>query len=150
MSAKIEIADLPQYITGSLSRSNKIILCDRCRGFGFKEDEELVDYHKREYATTRTSCKKCEGDGRMIQSTEHISLNLGQDKVHLMPYISFKEFVDPHGYDNRWLRLRLDMTDRELERKYPELEAVNYDNYDRLVEQYRTVEILKKEEQNAK
>jgi hypothetical protein len=81
----------------------------------------------------------------MIQSTEHLSLNLGRDKVQLMPYISFKEFVDPHGHEDRWLRLRLDMTDRQLEAKYPELAAVNYDNYDRLVEQYRTIELLKKE-----
>ena len=37
------------------------------------------------------------------------------------------------------------MTDRALEEKYPDLAAVNYDNYDKLVEQYRTIELLKKE-----
>lgn len=141
----IEIKDLPQTITGSLSRSNTVVLCDRCKGFGYDLNEKLTDYHKREYTTTRYNCSHCEGDGRMIQSTEHLSLNLGRDKVQLMPYISFKEFVDPHGHEDRWLRLRLDMTDRQLEAKYPELAAVNYDNYDRLVEQYRTIELLKKE-----
>jgi len=141
----IEIKDLPQYITGSLSRSNTVVLCEHCKGYGFFEKEELSDYHKREYSTYRTTCGRCEGDGRMIKSTERLSLNLGNDKVQLMPYISFKEFVDPHSYEDRWLRLRLDMTDRALEEKYPDLAAVNYDNYDKLVEQYRTIELLKKE-----
>lgn len=141
----IEIKDLPQYITGSLSRSNKVVLCNRCKGYGFILKEEMTDYHKREYTTTRNECGHCEGDGRMIESTEHLSLNLGRDKVQLMPYISFKEFVDPHGYEDRWLRLRLDMTDRELERKYPDLAAVSYDKYDELVSKYKLIEMLKKE-----
>ena len=45
--------------------------------------------------------------------------------------------------------MRLDHTDKQLEAKYPELAAVNYDNYDKLVEHYRIIEILKKEEQNG-
>jgi mono/diheme cytochrome c family protein len=36
------------------------------------------------------------------------------------------------------------LTARILEAKYPELAAVNYDNYDKLVEHYRTIEVLKK------
>ena len=124
----IPLEDLPNHITGSFSRSNTVVLCDRCKGYGFTLDEELSDYHKREYTTTRNKCMKCEGDGRMIKSTEHLSLNLGNDKVQLMPYVSFKDIVDPHGYENRWLRMRLDHTDKQLEAKYPELAAVNYDN----------------------
>lgn len=145
MSEKIELEDLPKTITGSMSRTNKVVLCDRCHGYGFFEKEEMTDYHKREYSTYRTPCQRCEGDGRLIESTEHMSFNLGNDKVNKMPYISFKEFVDPHGYEDRWFRYRLDLSDWELERKYPELAAVNYDNYDKLVEHYRTVEALKKD-----
>lgn len=148
MSEKIDLEDLPKTITGSMSRSNKVELCDRCKGYGFFEKDELTDYHKREYSTYRTPCSNCEGDGRMIVSTEHMSFNLGNDKVTKMPYISFKEFVDPHGYEDRWFRYRLDMTDRQLEEKYPELAAVNYENYDRLVEHYRTIEALKKDYKN--
>lgn len=150
MSQKIELEDLPKTITGSMSRSNKVVLCDLCHGYGFQARDELVDYHKREYETSRWPCRRCEGDGRMIQSTEHMSFNLGNDKVQTMSYIGFKDFVDPHGYEDRWFRYRLDMTDRGLEQKYPELAAVNYDNYDKLVEYYRTIEILKKEEENAR
>ena len=144
MSEPIKLEDLPKTISGSMYRQNKVVLCDGCKGFGFRLKEEMTDYHKREYTTTRSVCSRCEGDGRMIESTEHLSLNLGNDKVQLMPYISFKEFVDPHFYDDRWGRWRLDMTDRTLEDKYPELKAVNYDNYDKLVEHYRTIETLKK------
>lgn len=142
----IEISDLPQYISGSLSRSNTVVLCERCKGFGYTLDERLSDYHRREYTTTRSKCRDCEGDGRMIKSTEHISLNLGQDKVHLVPYISFNEFVDPHGHEDRWFRLRLDHTDKALERKYPDLAAISYDKYDEMVEKYRLIELLKKDE----
>lgn len=148
MSKKIELEDLPQTVTGSMSRNNRVELCDRCKGYGFFEKEELTDYHKREYSTYRTPCSTCEGDGRMIVSTEHMSFNLGNDKVTKMPYISFKEFVDPHFYDDRWFRYRLDMTDRALEDRYPDLKAVNYDNYDKLVEHYRTIELLKKDYKN--
>lgn len=141
----IELEDLPKTITGSMSRNNRVELCERCKGYGFFEKEELTDYHKREYSTYRTPCSNCEGDGRMIVSTEHMSFNLGNDKVQRMPYISFKEFVDPHGYEDRWFRYRLDLTDRDLERKYPELAAISYDKYDELAEKCRLIELLKKE-----
>lgn len=144
MSQEVKVEHLPKNITGSLSRSNRVILCDWCNGFGFKEREELSDYHKREYTTSRTKCSQCEGDGRMIETIEHLSLNLGNDKRTQMPYASFKDIVDPHGYSSRWGRWRLDKSDPILERKYPELAAVNYDNYDKLVEHYRAIEILKK------
>lgn len=148
MSEKIKLEDLPKTITGSMSRANSVELCERCKGYGFFEREELTDYHKREYSTYRTPCSNCEGDGRMIVSTEHMSFNLGNDKVQRMPYISFKEFVDPHGYEDRWFRYRLDMTDWELEKKYPELAAMSYDKYDEMVEKYRTLEMLKKDYDN--
>jgi hypothetical protein len=148
VSDEVKIEDLPKTITGSLCRQNRVILCDRCNGFGFRETEELTDYHKREYTTSRNKCSRCEGDGRLIESVEHLSLNLGNDRINRMPYASFHDIVDPHGYSDKWGRWRLDFTDLRLEDKYPELKAVNYDNYDRLVEYYRTVELLKKEHNN--
>lgn len=144
-TVKVELEDLPSTITGSMSRSNRVVLCDHCKGYGFQVTEKCTDYHKGEYETSRWPCRHCDGDGRMIETTEHMSFNLGHDKVQRMSYVGYKDIVDPHGYDSRWYRYRLDHTDPELERKYPELAAVNYDNYDRLVEHYRTVERLKKE-----
>ena len=144
MSDEVTLEDLPKSITGSMYRQNRVILCDRCKGFGFIESEEMTDYHKREYTTSRSRCGRCEGDGRLIESVESFSLNLGGDKVNRVPYASFHDIVDPHGGSSQWGRWRLDMTDRRLEDLYPELAAVNYDNYDKLVEHYRALEILKK------
>jgi hypothetical protein len=145
MANTIEIKDLPEVITGSMSRSNKVIICPRCQGYGFQSKEECTSYHKGEYTTSRSHCLHCEGDGRLIETTEHMSFNLGKDKVQTMPYISFKDIVDPHGYENRWFRYRLDLTDRNLEQKYPELAAISYEKYDEMVEKYRTLEMLKKD-----
>ena len=144
MSQEVKLEDLPKTITGSMYRQNRVILCDLCHGFGFIEREEMTDYHKREYTTSRSKCSNCEGDGRLIESVESFSLNLGGDKKSRVPYASFHDIIDPHGHSDRWCRWRLDMTDIGLERKYPELAAVNYDNYDKLVEHYRAIEILKK------
>lgn len=144
MKLKVELEDVDPYITGSLSRSNRVILCDWCHGFGFKESEELVDYHKREYTTSRTKCDRCEGDGRLVETVEHRSFNLGGDKIKRSPYITYIETDDPHGYDSQWFRYRLDKTDKELEAKYPELAAISYDKYDEMVEKYRVIEALKK------
>lgn len=145
MAEPLSIKDLPRYFTGSMVRSNRVVLCDRCHGFGFNESEDLVDYHKREYTTSRSVCKRCEGDGRLIETIERVSINHGGDKVNKNPYITAKEYTDPHGYEDQWFRYRLDMTDRELERKYPELAAISYDKYDEMVEKYRTLEALKKD-----
>lgn len=149
MSEKVEIQDLPKTMTGNMVRVNKVVICDRCHGFGFTETEEEEDYHKRTYSHYRNTCKNCEGDGRLIEATESVTMHVPRSKLEKMPYISFKEFVDPHFNDSRWFRMRLDMSDANLERKYPELAAVNYDNYDKLVEQYRLIELLKKEENNG-
>lgn len=148
MSDEVKLEDLPKTITGSMSRNNNVILCDRCHGFGFIEKEELVDYHKRDYVTSRSKCNRCEGDGRLIETTEHMSFNLGGDRINRNPYITFKEFTDPHGYSSHWFRYRIDLTDKELERKYPELAAISYEKYDEMVEKYRTLEALKKDYTN--
>lgn len=145
MSNEVKLEDLPKSITGSMSRNNKVILCDRCHGFGFIEREELVDYHKRDYATSRTPCQRCEGDGRLIETVEHMSFNLGGDKVSRNSYVFYKDIIDPHGYSSHWFRYRLDLSDHELERKYPELAAISYDKYDEMAEKYRTLEALKKD-----
>lgn len=148
MTEKVKFENIPKHISGTIRRTNEIVLCTHCNGFGFIE-KEAHDYHKRETNTFHVKCSTCEGDGRMIKSTDQFVLDLNRDKIELMPYPSFKEFVDPYGSDTRRITFRLDKTDNSLEKKYPELAAVNYDNYDRLVEHYRVIETLKKEEMNG-
>jgi len=137
----------PEVITGNTVIKHTVELCDRCKGFGFIEREELVDYHKRDYATFREKCKTCEGDGKMIFIQEYLTFNHSEKKYdRRIPYISGKNDIDPHLHESRWFRLRPDRRDTQLEAKYPELAAMSYDKYDDLVEKYRLLEILKKEE----
>ncbi len=139
----LKVEDFPKAVTAEFYCEHKVILCARCKGFGFTEKEELVDYHKRDYATIRSKCSSCEGDGRLIEVESSISFNTRWGEKNVMPYASFKEFVEPHYHESRWCRWRIDNSDSNLERKYPELAAVNYDNYDKLVEHYRMIESLK-------
>ena len=137
----------PEVITGDTVIEHSVELCDRCKGLGFIEREELVDYHKREYATLHEKCKTCEGDGRVIFIQEYLTFN--HDAKHYdrkVPYSYWKDHIDPHLHASRWFRMRPDSRDVRLEAKYPELAAMSYDKYDDLVEKYRLIEILKKEE----
>ena len=139
----IGIDDLPKIITGNIVRTHETILCDKCNGIGTYTKEEMVDYHKREYETVRHSCNKCKGDGRLIVTKEELRIDRWPDKTQVMPYAEFHEFVEPHKHESRWFRMRLDLQDREMERKYPELAAVSYDKYDDLVEKCSLMEMLK-------
>jgi hypothetical protein len=139
----------PKTLTGNIYTQNQIILCSKCDGLGFVEIETSYDYHKRESSTSRTSCNNCHGDGRMIKTTESIEVNVPRDNVSLIPYIKVKDVIDPHESLSIWTRWRLDNTDINLENKYPELAAISYDKYDEMVEKYRLIELLKKEEQNG-
>ena len=43
----------------------EIILCNRCRGTGIIYHDDLVDYHKAIYHTTKIRCRECKGSGRL-------------------------------------------------------------------------------------
>jgi len=144
----IKVADLPQLVTGILVRKNEVILCDDCDGLGFVTTEKLDNYHKRTYITFRPSCEKCEGDGRLIKTSEYIKFIETTDTTKNIPYTSFKDTVDPHLYEERWFRLKLDNRDYTLENKHPDLAMLSYDHYDKLADQYRLIELLKKEKTN--
>lgn len=137
----------PEIITGNTVIEHTVELCDRCKGFGFIEREELVDYHKRDYATFREKCKTCEGDGRIILIREYLTFNHNKNRHdRRIPYLSGKKNIDPHFHDTRWFRMRPDKRDLQLEAKYPDLAAMSYDKYDDLAEKYRLIEALTKEE----
>jgi len=139
----------PEVITGDTIIKHSVELCDKCKGLGFIEKEELVDYHKRDYVTMRYTCKACEGDGRMIFIQEYLTFNHNPERYsRKVPYSYWKDHIDPHLYASRWFRMRPDRRDLQLEAKYPDLAAMSYDKYDDLAEKYRLIEILKKEEVN--
>lgn len=49
--------------------NSKVILCMHCEGKGYKIYEELVNYHKGEYETSKYDCTICEGSGRLEEET---------------------------------------------------------------------------------
>lgn len=60
-------------MSGEHSRTkSEIVLCYKCRGSGRIEHEELVCYHKRDYDYWHTTCKDCEGHGRIKETIETI------------------------------------------------------------------------------
>jgi DnaJ-class molecular chaperone len=54
--------------------TQQIIICTSCKGKGFHELNELVDYHKGDYRYWNEICTRCRGSGRMIErkTTEYI------------------------------------------------------------------------------
>lgn len=145
MTSPLTPDNIPEYIVGDIIRQHKVVLCEKCNGYGFIESEELTDYHKREYTTTRNQCSKCEGDGRLIRTELSYTVNLPQPQVNYMPYISFKDFVEPHLYESQWFRMRPDFRNYKLERLYPELEELSYDKYDELAKVCESMYNLAKE-----
>lgn len=118
-----------------------ITLCSRCGGTGFYTTEELVDYHRNDYETTRHSCEHCKGDGRMVSIKRYIDVRLRED-FKTVPFVDFTE--NPHDSYYKSVRVRLDKSNSYLNHKYPELKEHSYERYDKLVEQYELLENMKK------
>lgn len=53
----------------NVQERNEVVLCDKCKGRGTVERDELKDYHKREYNTWTEACKPCGGSGRVQVTT---------------------------------------------------------------------------------
>lgn len=49
--------------------SEKIVICESCRGTGLIQRRELEDYHRNEYRTWTEPCPICEGHGRVLEKT---------------------------------------------------------------------------------
>ena len=47
----------------------EVVLCSMCKGEGVICNDELVDYHKRDYVTHVLECKICKGSGRLKRIT---------------------------------------------------------------------------------
>lgn len=49
---------------------SKIILCPRCQGMGYMVEEQVIDYHKREYRAVHRDCPACKTKGRVREITD--------------------------------------------------------------------------------
>jgi hypothetical protein len=125
-----------------LVERREVILCSQCGGSGFYTEEVCVDYHRDDYKTVRHKCKPCKGDGRMVQTVRKIDVRISEERK-IQSYVDFGD--DPHVHTSDHVRLIIDKRNLLLEHKYPELKKASYDNYDALLEKYKLLEIMKKE-----
>lgn len=51
-------------------KTSRILICGECAGTGLVGYSECVDYHKSIWRNNYTSCKRCDGMGRVIEHTE--------------------------------------------------------------------------------
>lgn len=126
-----------------VSKERYVKACERCNGAGSVTEEEMTDYHKREYATFRYKCKSCNGDGRIVCTKVSVEFD-DETSESSMPISEFGK-GDLHYSSTYYLRIRPDLNDENMNRLYPDLEDMKYENYDQLLEKYKTVEALKKE-----
>lgn len=135
-----EFSDLLSDSHFSFREDRSISLCHRCGGTGFYTTEQCVDYHRNDYETTRHSCDICKGDGRMVTVKRYIDARLREDSITI-PFVEFDG--DPHEayYEN--IRVRLDYNSPGMNKKYPDLEKLSYNNYDELLQKYLLLETIK-------
>ena len=129
----------------SFVEKNKVIICIKCHGTGSYTTEECVDYHKNDYETIRHTCKRCKGDGRMVELTRTIDARMSND-AETVSYVDFAE--DPYYYDSIQQRLRVDHSNLYMEKRYPKLKELSYDKYDKLLEECLLLEQIKKDNKN--
>ncbi len=121
--------------------TNEIQLCPHCNGIGIITREELTDYHRNDYTTVRTSCKFCLGDGRVVVITEKVVYDGPSDDRKVVPYVGFEG--DGFSHKSTTYALKIDMRNRRLEEKYPELKKLSYEHYDNTVTDYVALDLLK-------
>lgn len=65
ISEETQKADLIQGLLDKrmATQTSKLVICSQCNGTGITYREELVDYHKRDYATYEETCSHCSGVG---------------------------------------------------------------------------------------
>jgi len=124
-----------------LVETNEVQLCPQCNGIGIVTREELTDYHRNDYTTTRNPCKFCLGDGRVVVITTKIVYDGPSDNRKVVPYVGFEG--DAFSSKSTSYGLKIDMRDRKLEEKYPELKALSYEHYDNIVTDYLALDLLK-------
>lgn len=126
------------------SQTHEVVLCSRCKGIGFYNTEELVDYHKNDYITKKHNCERCKGDGRMIKSTESLTYR-DYERTTEIPYVENKHLTDnKNKYEH--IFLKIDNRKYGLENKYPELKALTYENYDSMMREILIQEALEKKD----
>jgi DnaJ-class molecular chaperone len=70
------------------SVNKKIVPCSSCNGSGIIEVEKLTSYHNNDYSYYNEVCKKCDGDGRLLETkyVVKISVIIPNDKYETIDF----------------------------------------------------------------
>lgn len=131
--------ELLKYTSLTFEEKAEVIICARCNGIGTYTTEELVDYHKGDYETTRHTCIKCKGDGRIVEHTRTIFVRPEKD-VEYIPYTEYQE--NKFLYHNKNHKIKIDNRDTYRENLYQDLKELSYENYDKMLTQIKITETL--------
>lgn len=135
--------ELIRYTNLICEEKSEVILCPSCNGIGSYTKETLVDYHRNDYDITRHNCSTCKGDGRIVQTSRTVSLRPETSKLST-PY---NEFIgDKFSHTSVPHKVKIDNRDRYMEQKYPDLEALSYEKYDKMLTEIKITEALTKYE----
>lgn len=66
-----------------MSRAERIIICDVCKGSGKIQQEECVDYHHNDYDYWDEICTNCKGLGRLKQTITIVTVPLTKNDLML-------------------------------------------------------------------
>lgn len=124
--------ELLKYSKVDLIEKSDVELCNTCKGLGTYVTEELVDYHKSDYETTRHICNVCNGDGRVVVTTRTVSMR-PEKETSRVPYDTFvgNKFVSNY----KSYGIKIDNRDARMEKNYPELAEITYEKYDEMLKQ---------------
>jgi hypothetical protein len=120
--------------------THEVILCRMCQGVGWYTREEEVD--RDEYKTELVKCSSCKGDGRIVQITRKIVFEADHDEVLHVPFTDFSG--DPWLAKEIRAKVKFDYRNLRLEGKYPELQTLTYENYDKKLEKYETLDRIER------
>jgi hypothetical protein len=131
--------ELLKYTSLTFEEKAEVIICNKCNGIGTYITEELVDYHKGDYETTRHICDKCKGDGRIVEHTRTIFIRPEKTVEH----VPYNEYTDNKFlYNSINHKIKIDNRDNRRENLYPDLKQLSYENYDKMLTEIKITETL--------
>jgi hypothetical protein len=119
---------------------HQVTICKTCQGIGWYERTEEVG--RDEYETELLTCGSCKGDGRIVQITRKIIFEADADEVLNVPFVDFNG--DPWLTKEIRAKVKFDYRNPRLEGKYPELQKLTYENYDKKLEKYETLDHIER------
>ena len=117
--------------------------CEICKGVGWYLAEEFNLQNDKTKEVLK-ECDVCQGDGRIVRIKRWIEFQADAPEVRVVPYKTFEG--DPWFDKEIAVKVKLDFCNPRLEDKYPELKKLTYDEYDKALPKYETLDRIENPE----